>query len=378
MEMKADETAGKIILLWVTLLLAFINAAACASTKILEAYPAIFVFGDSLSDTGNAALKGVPIAMKTTHLPYGETFPGWPTGRFSDGHVLVDLLATYLDLPLLNPFCNRNADFGGGVNYAVGGSTALNATFLTSLNTKPQTNLSLEVQLSWHLDYKTEVESLNGLLAGSPTKAAFAEGLYVIEIGGNDYIYAYLAKYTPSYVNSTLIPLVVQKIYTVVEILISNGARKFLIINITPLGCCPAVLARFNTTKDSNGCLEEYNQASFLHGAYLQTEVESLRVSYPNVTFLLMDFYGAYAYVQDHKEAFGFVESLEACCGAGDDYPYNYNPDNECNNNSISICSDPSTYIIWDGVHPTDAFHAQIFNQTFITGSFLYTPHKAM
>ncbi|KAI5074261.1 hypothetical protein GOP47_0010222 [Adiantum capillus-veneris] len=370
------QIAGTLISLCAFLFLAFINAAE--SAQIMGAYPALFIFGDSLSDTGNAALEALPYAMKTTHLPYGETFPGWPSGRFSDGHLLVDLLATHFDLPLPNPFLNASADFVGGVNFAVAGSTALNPSCLTSLKVKSLTNLSLDVQISWHLKFKAEVESSIGLLKGSPTEAAFAEALYVIESGGNDYVYAYSAGYTPSFINFTLIPLVVQKIQSAVNTLISNGARNFLFVTITPLGCLPALLSRYNGTKDSIGCLEEYNQASFLHGAHLQTMVETLRISYPNDTFLLMDFYGAYKYVQNHNEEFGFVKSLEACCGAGDDYPYNYNADDECNENSASLCSDPTAYISWDGVHFTDAFHVQIFNQTFITGSFLDGAHKAL
>lgn len=50
----------------------------------------VFVFGDSYADTGN-----LPISVsRSWKRPYGTTFPGQPTGRFSDGRVLTDYLGT--------------------------------------------------------------------------------------------------------------------------------------------------------------------------------------------------------------------------------------------------------------------------------------------
>jgi hypothetical protein len=49
-------------------------------------FPAIFLFGDSLSDTGNGPFVNHTTASK---LPYGETFPGYADGRFSDGRTIV-------------------------------------------------------------------------------------------------------------------------------------------------------------------------------------------------------------------------------------------------------------------------------------------------
>ena len=61
----------------------------------------LFVFGDSYADTGNT---------KTTdkgawEFPYGITYPGKPSGRFSDGHISTDFLGTSLlfKLFLLEP-----------------------------------------------------------------------------------------------------------------------------------------------------------------------------------------------------------------------------------------------------------------------------------
>nr|GMD46235.1 GDSL esterase/lipase At5g03610-like [Ipomoea batatas] len=52
----------------------------------------LFVFGDSYSDTGNYR----KIESVSWKQPYGITFPGKPSGRFSDGRVLTDYIAEFL------------------------------------------------------------------------------------------------------------------------------------------------------------------------------------------------------------------------------------------------------------------------------------------
>ena len=54
----------------------------------------MFTFGDSYIDTGNfvimAATAAVPVWQDKP--PYGMTFFGHPTGRISDGRVIVDFI----------------------------------------------------------------------------------------------------------------------------------------------------------------------------------------------------------------------------------------------------------------------------------------------
>jgi hypothetical protein len=61
------------------------------------------VFGDSYADTGNHDQKDPKVAQPW-RVPYGSTWPGKPTGRFSDGFVLTDYIGKYIhrliDTPL--------------------------------------------------------------------------------------------------------------------------------------------------------------------------------------------------------------------------------------------------------------------------------------
>jgi hypothetical protein len=59
-----------------------------------QRYNAIWSFGDCISDTGNLCVGGCPSWLTTGQSPYGETFFGRPTGRCSDGRVIIDFLGT--------------------------------------------------------------------------------------------------------------------------------------------------------------------------------------------------------------------------------------------------------------------------------------------
>lgn len=64
---------------------------APAEGAIQPKVPALFAFGDELLDTGNClALPGAP--RLTDSKPYGLATFGKPTGRYSDGKLVVDHL----------------------------------------------------------------------------------------------------------------------------------------------------------------------------------------------------------------------------------------------------------------------------------------------
>jgi hypothetical protein len=57
-----------------------------------QKYAAIFNFGDSLADAGNLCVDGIPSHLATARPPYGTTYFGYPTGRVSDGRLVVDFI----------------------------------------------------------------------------------------------------------------------------------------------------------------------------------------------------------------------------------------------------------------------------------------------
>lgn len=65
-----------------------VSEAQVASGRQKELVPAMFVFGDSLIDSGNN--NRLASFAKANYYPYGIDFAGGPSGRFSNGYTIVD------------------------------------------------------------------------------------------------------------------------------------------------------------------------------------------------------------------------------------------------------------------------------------------------
>ncbi|KAM3276534.1 hypothetical protein ACQJBY_044754 [Aegilops geniculata] len=150
-------------------------------------YESIFSFGGSSSDTGNNLIVFPPSDRVNYVLrpPYGTTFFGRPTSRCSDGRLVIDFIAQHLGLPFVPPSLAHNGSFRQGANFAVSGSTALDAAFFHRLlpRTRKPLNTSLGVQLRWF-------ESLKPSLCGTTQECEtlFSRSLFVVgEFGTNDY-----------------------------------------------------------------------------------------------------------------------------------------------------------------------------------------------
>ncbi|KAE9458962.1 hypothetical protein C3L33_09122, partial [Rhododendron williamsianum] len=173
----------------------------------------IYQFGDSISDTGNL-IRQKPIGAATVYarLPYGETFFKHPTGRCSNGRLMIDFIAHASGLPFLSPYEKKDGDFKQGVNFAVAGATALPTEVLAKMNiANPDTNSSLKVQLDWLSGY------FNTCIKARDCSEKLKTSLFIVgEIGGDDYNYAFLERKTIEEVIS-MVPEVVGAIITAVK-----------------------------------------------------------------------------------------------------------------------------------------------------------------
>lgn len=80
------------IFLYIFLFFSNILYGRCSSTPLV---PALYVFGDSLFDSGNNNF--LPTLAKANYYPYGVNFPGsYPTGRFTNGKTVADFIGMYL------------------------------------------------------------------------------------------------------------------------------------------------------------------------------------------------------------------------------------------------------------------------------------------
>ncbi|KAF8401452.1 hypothetical protein HHK36_012391 [Tetracentron sinense] len=318
-------------------------------------FDAIYQLGDSISDTGNL-IRDSPAGAASTfaRLPYGQTYFDKATGRCSNGLLMVDYLAMDADLPLLNPYLKKDADFSHGVNFAVAGSTALDTSFLAHKNIQsPVTNSSLNVQLDW---FNTFVNSVCN--SKTECEQRFEMGLFLVgEIGGNDYNYAFFQGKTIEEVQRTIVPHVVQTIKDAVRKVIDFGAQRIVVPGNFPIGCMPIYLTGFQTNDttayDEFKCLKGLNEFAMYHNDHLQQALEELRHEHPDVVIVYADYYNAFQWILRHATYLGFEagSTQKACCGVGGDYDFSLT--RICGVPGVPVCSNPESRVSWDGIHLT-------------------------
>ncbi|KAK7246386.1 hypothetical protein RIF29_41254 [Crotalaria pallida] len=331
-------------------------------------YTSIFSFGDSLTDTGNLRFIYPPQVPNCLLPPYGETHFHHPTGRCSDGRLILDFIAEAVGIPYVKPYLAlkngevKGGDIGKGVNFAVGGATAIEGSFYEEKGfaVSVTANYSLRVQLGWFKELLPSLCNSSSLLS---CKNVLHSSLFIVgEIGGNDYGYP-LSKTKAFEEPRTYIPQVISVISSVIEELIDLEAVTLIVPGSLPLGCNPAYLTRFATVDeeeyDEGGCLIWLNQFFEYHNEQLQIEINRLRGLYPHTNIIYADYFNAALRFYRSPEQFGFGENVvKVCCGGGG--PYNYNETAMCGSSGVIPCHDPSQYVSWDGYHLTEAAHRWI------------------
>ncbi|KAI3948364.1 hypothetical protein MKW98_013862 [Papaver atlanticum] len=325
----------------------FLTICVLVSTAnpVLGSYKSIFSFGDSLADSGNSLYSGqyTPAAQ----LPYGETYFHQATGRASDGRLVIDFIAQSIGLPLLPPYLGKNSgkDLQQGVNFAVGGATALDVSFFDDKQIPYNTKYTLGVQLGW---FKNLLPSLCNSSSDGCRKF-FNTSLFVVgEIGGNDYNNPFMDGRSLTEVR-TFVPKVIDAISSAIKVLINEGAVAFMVPGNLPIGCSTMYLGLYQNSKkadyDDSGCIKWLNDFSIYHNSLLQKELDVLRELYPNTNIMYADYYNAAMKFYQSPDSLGFKGgALTACCGGG----------------LSRCCDDPSTYVNWDGVHLTEAAYKVI------------------
>jgi outer membrane lipase/esterase len=282
-------------------------------------YSSLFIFGDSLSDSGNNAA----VTPNRTPVPIsGNSFiPSFPyaSGRYTNGQVWAQDFAAALGL-------SANPSLLGGTDYAFGGAT----TGPLTSNPLPGGLLSpfpptLETQAAYFLFQH------GGVAPG--------DALYVVAGGGNDARDALGAiancgnsNCVAGVIGSTALTFATD-IATVVSELESDGARHIVVWDTPDVGLAPAILA-------------EGAQASAL-GTLLASSMNAALLSAiggaPGVT--LFDIFGLEDSIAADPAAFGLKDVTDAC--------------------AQFVACDPSTYLFWDGIHPTSA-GAQIISGAMV------------
>jgi thermolabile hemolysin len=288
--------AARVRLLWLTTFLIF--GLALANRAPAGPFTNIVVFGDSLSDIGNVSQATPFLTQPKTPGPY------YWNGRFSNGPVYAETLATGLGLPALVNSAS------GGTDYAYGGALTTGSDFFTSFVVK-----DIDDQVG---DY---VKNHNGT----------ANTLYVVLAGANDML-----------ANQPNISGAVGSLQTSMEKLYTDGARQFLVINLPPLGYTP----RFNGSQSD---ITTYNNLSQQYNAALATMLAGLKSNHPTIAMNQLDVYSLVNDARANPQLYGLTNVTASAAPGLTPGATSYN--------TGQIVPNPNQYLFWDDLHPTAGVH---------------------
>ncbi|XP_042415032.1 GDSL esterase/lipase At1g71250-like [Zingiber officinale] len=330
----------------------------CSTTGALGApqIPAMFVFGDSLVDDGNNNVRAT--VAQSNFYPYGIDSVQGPTGRFSNGKTIVDVLCDLLGLPYLpaQSIAGLNGTaLLGGVNYASGNAGILDET---------GQHLGERVALSQQvMNFEGDWNQLRTLMGGGRTFSQYlARSIVVMVFGSNDYINNFLlpALYSSSYnyAPQDFANLLLNHYTRQILALHSLGLRKFLLAGIAPLGCIPE--QRSAGTAPPDRCVDQVNQMLGYFNEGLRSLVQQLNTNHPGAIFAYSNTYAALGDILNSPSRYGFSIIDRGCCEIGRNQAQLY-----CVPLSVP-CTDRNRYVFWDGLHTTQAVNSILAQRAFV------------
>ncbi|KAG8871914.1 hypothetical protein FRB97_008210 [Tulasnella sp. 331] len=311
-----------------TVTMILLSAAATLAAPFHRAqsslsFSGLTVFGDSLSDNGQA--PGSAWVFTNHSQPPDPNYFNATARRWTNSFVWTERLASSLSVPL--------------TDYAVGGATSNNSFIPGDLGPfiVPDT-------LQQYAQFAK-------ILEGNPKD--ISKELFIILIGANDGLNAAVNNANPNrtvtYIDADVGARTVAVITLIVTNLISSGAKNILLSTIPDVSKSPlgSMLGPF---------IQAW-QASM--NADLHQLVDELRTSTAipsDIKVSLSDLFIALQPVIANPSAYGFTAGSVTPCVVG-----------TFNTTGYSLCStDPAiqnTHVFWDFVHPTSPGH-EIFKDT--------------
>lgn len=267
-------------------------------------FPALYAFGDSLSDAGNIGVLSLGILPAATYSD----------GRFTNGNVWVQDLAQKLGLPAVKP------SLTGGTDYAYGGAqTGTNPT---------------------HAATPTDLPSqLSQFVKNVPTPSPNA--LYTVWAGSNDLLGIARSTETPAQQQASVQQVVTNETQFI-NGLIAHGAKNLVVMDVPDLGKTPSQLASPASDAASSSLAQQFNASL---GTALQAIVASGAASIDYV-----DTYGLLDTAIANPAAYGFT-NVNQPLWTGDFI--------DSNSGKLAAAGPAqSGYLFFDGLHPTAAGHS--------------------
>nr|XP_029145352.1 GDSL esterase/lipase At5g45960 isoform X3 [Arachis hypogaea] len=307
---------------------------------------AFYVFGDSTVDPGNNNYIDTP--FKCNFPPYGMDFPNHvPTGRFCNGKLATDYIASY---------------------------AGLKKSFLPAYL---DPNLSVEELITGkQLEYFRECKKkLEVKLGKEGTKNHLEKAVFFLSAGTNDFVLNYFALpiRRKSFTILSYQQFLIQHVKQFIQDVVAEGGRKIAVAGVPPMGCLPLMIT-LNSPNDilHRHCIDHYSSIARDYNHLLQQELHLFQfhlnnnnISTSPTKIYYVDIYGPLAQMIQAPQKFGFDEVGSGCCGSG------YIEASVLCNKFSGVCLDPSKYVFWDSIHPTDKAYHNLFLAKLPTIDFI-------
>ncbi|AKG23362.1 SGNH/GDSL hydrolase family protein [Calothrix sp. 336/3] len=273
-------------------------------------FTGFYVFGDSLSDTGNISkLSG---SQFPPNPPQGIQ-PPYFQGRFSNNKNWVDYVGEELNLTpsLIVDVLAGQALPTQGINFAIGGSSSgLNNIFVPN-----------EARLPGVLG---QVATFTNTFQVDPN------ALYAVWGGGNDYLFG----------GETDTTNTVNNLATSVSLLAQKGAKNIVVFNLPNLGDSPIG----SLTNNSKGL----NLLTAQHNNNLATALGGISAINPNLNLISIDINSGFKQIQNNPSQFKLTNTQTPCLQGTDE---------SIRAGVFTLCSNPEEFLFFDAVHPTTVGH---------------------
>ena len=274
-----------------------------ATVSVEDPYSNIYVFGDSLVDTGN--LFKVTNSLRDSsglNIPILPPSPPYFEGNFSNGSIWIDNLAAELNIsltpatelsviapnseinspitivdgaPVVSPFfagntTNQSVNFGYGLATSGTNGTGVIGAFVPGM----------ERQVDFFI--------ADHLLAN---QTADADALYILWVGSNDY---FAGEADPQQV--------ISNIEAQIGSLYDSGARDFLVVNLPDLGLVPEA-----DNPNLTFSADELSELSETHNSLLDSTTDQLEDTLSGANITVLDVNTLFDDVIANPEEFGLT-----------------------------------------------------------------------
>ena len=301
-----------------------------------------YIFGDSLSDTGNV------FEFSGGFFPSSIPPFSYEPGRFSNGGVWVDRLTEQFDLEI-NPFIESFDpetgimfdlnDCNDGINFAIGGATSDN----DNVGVVP---LGLEQQ----------IDVFEAFAQTQGSTETFSDDLFFLWVGANDY-FSFINDNpdTPNVIEAdfpetkrerknAVLEVVDINIGDAIQDIIDVGGENIVVFNLPDLEDTP--LAQDLTKKDR----KTLKKLTKKHNKRLDKLVDEFEDHNPDVNFVEIDVNKLFDDILEDPQEYGFTNVTDNFTGV-DLYTGNFQP---------PAMGDPHEYLFFDSVHLNNKAHQLI------------------